>query len=123
MRAEQQLQAAGEQGADVSLGAAAVAAVPGGKRPGRGPVLRLTPVLPVSASRPESASTQDDHLPRSQGSALLKSTPADRKRESDDTCGAIAGRYGRRRMTSRGPWPSSGSADGVVSGRTAVSSS
>ena len=37
MRAEQQLQAVGEQGPDVSLGAAAVTAVHGGKRPGQGP--------------------------------------------------------------------------------------
>ncbi len=106
MRAEQQLQAVWEQGPDVSLGAAAVTAVPGGKRPGKGPVRRLAPLLPVSASGPELASAQDDHLPRSPGSALLKSTPGDANRESDGTCGAIAGRYDRRRMRSCSRWPS-----------------
>jgi hypothetical protein len=65
MRAEQQLQAVGEQGPDVSLGAAAVTAVHGGKRPGKAPVRRLALLLPVSASGPELASTQDDHLLRS----------------------------------------------------------
>jgi hypothetical protein len=62
VRAEQQLQTVWEQGPDVSLGAAAVTAVPGGKRPGKGPVRRLALLLPVSASGPEFASAQDDHL-------------------------------------------------------------
>src|ERR1700733_4962338 len=52
MRAEQQLQAVGEQGPDVSLGTAAVTAVHGGKRPGKGAVRHLAPLLPVSASGP-----------------------------------------------------------------------
>jgi hypothetical protein len=103
MRAEQQLQAVGEQGPDVSLGAAAVTAVHGGKRPGKAPFRRLALLRPVSASRPEFASAQDDHLLRSRGSALLKSTPADRKEERDGTCDAIVGRYGGRRMRSRPP--------------------
>jgi hypothetical protein len=106
MRAEQQLQAVGEQGPDVSLGPAAVTAVHSGKRPGKAPIRRLGFLLPVSASGPESASAQDDHLLRSLGSALLKSTPGDRKQESDGTCGAIVGRYGGRRMRSRAAWPS-----------------
>src|SRR5580700_4845600 len=38
MRAEQQFQAAGQQDPDVSPGAAALAAVRGGKRPGERPV-------------------------------------------------------------------------------------
>ena len=92
MRAEQQLQAAGEQGPYVSLGTAAVTAVHGGKRPGKAPVSRLALLLPGSS--PEFAPAQDDHLLQSPGSALLKSTPADRKEESDGTCGAIVGRYG-----------------------------
>ena len=75
MRAERQLQAVGEQGPDVSPGAAAVAAVQGGKRPGKAPVRRLALLLPVSAPGPEFASAQDDHLLQSPGSALLKSTP------------------------------------------------
>src|SRR5690349_1998243 len=79
MRAEQQLQAVGEQGPDVSLGAAAVTAVHAGKRPGTAPVRRLALLRPVSASGPEFASAQDDHLLRSRGSALLKSTPGGRE--------------------------------------------
>ena len=98
MRAEQQLQATREQGPDVSLGATAVAAVHGGKHCGKAPVRRLALLLPVSASTPELAPAQDDHLLRSPGSALLKCTPGDRKPESDGTCGAIAWRYGARRM-------------------------
>ena len=105
MRAEQQLQAAGEQGPYVSLGTAAVTAVHGGKRPGKAPVSRLALMLRVSGSSPEFAPAQDDHLLRSPGSALLKSTPGDRKQESDGTCGAIVGRYGGRRMRSRAPAP------------------
>ena len=92
MRAEQQLQATREQGPDVSLGATAVAAVHGGKHCGKARRLGLR--LLVSASTPELAPAQDDHLLRSSGSALLKCTPGDRKPESDGTCGAIVGRYG-----------------------------
>src|SRR6185369_16869748 len=98
MRAEQQLQAVGEQSPDVSLGAAAVTAIHGGNRPGKVPVRHLALLLPVSASGPEFASTQDGHLLRSPGSAFLKSTPGDRKWESDGPCGAIVGRYGGRRL-------------------------
>ena len=79
MRAEQQLKAVGEQHPDVSLSAAAVTAVHGGKRRGQAPVGRLALLLPISASGPEFASAQDDHLLRSPGSALLKFTPDDRK--------------------------------------------
>ena len=75
MRAEQQLQAVGEQYPDVSLGAAAVTAIHGGKRRGQAAVGRLALLLPISASGPEFASAQDDHLLRSTGSALLKFTP------------------------------------------------
>src|ERR1700722_9348996 len=82
MGAEQQLQAAGEQGPHVSLGAAAVTAVHSGQRPGQAPVRRLALLLPVSASGPEFASAQDDHLLRSPGSALLKSTPRSAKRKA-----------------------------------------
>src|ERR1700722_9944448 len=82
MRAEQQLQAVGEQCPDVSLGAAAVTAVHGGKRRGQAPVRRLALLLPISASGPEFASAQDDHLLRSPGSALLKSHPRSAKRKA-----------------------------------------
>src|SRR5580698_11614033 len=70
MCAEQQLQAVGEQGPDIGPGAAAVTSVQGGKRRGLVPGRRLTLLLPVSASGPESASAQDDHLRRSPGSAI-----------------------------------------------------
>src|ERR1700733_11420246 len=79
MGAEQQLQAVGEQDLDVSLGAAAVTAVHGGQRPGKAPVRRLALLRPVSASGPEFAPAQDDHLLPLPGFALLKSTSGDRE--------------------------------------------
>jgi hypothetical protein len=90
MRAEHELQTVGEQDPDVSLGTAAITAVHGGKRPGPAPVRRLAPLLPfsvsvsvaVSASGPESAFAQDDHLLRSPGSALLIPIPGDCKWEN-----------------------------------------
>ena len=60
-------------GPDVSLGAAAVTAVHGGKRPGKAPVRRLALLRPVSACG-RVPSTQDDHLLRSRSAS--KSTRA-----------------------------------------------
>src|ERR1700722_18008390 len=90
MRAEQQLQAVGEQSPDIGPGAAAVTSVQGGKRPGQDLGRRLALLLPVSASGPESASAQDDHLRRSPGSAIL-TPPRDRpRRPKADSYRAIA---------------------------------
>jgi len=96
MRAEQQLQAVGEQGPDVSLGAATVTAVHGGK-PGNAPARHLAPLLPVSASGPEFASAQDDHLIRCQNPRHSSPPRGSRHYQSDGTGSAIAGHDGDHR--------------------------
>ena len=79
MRAEQQLQAVGEQGPDVRLGAAAVTAVHSGKRPGKAPVRRLALLRPVSALAENLFPLKTITFISRRESAFLKSPPGGRE--------------------------------------------